>query len=396
MNGSMIGFDTHGQKALAASGGLHLRMFTDLPSVKHIWLSLEASGVGTLYQSFNWCHTWMEHFGHAKGITPCIVVAENQFGDIAFLLPLQLRRSKGISIIEVLSTPQAGYACGVFGRSFIGPSALLWFENYFDHIVDILPPHDVLRLCDAPETISGFENPLLKAGSFAAANQSHIMDLDHDYEFLLLKHRSKDSRRSMRKRDNKLEAEPDLCFDFPVQTDDITMTMNTLFSQQEARMAEFGVHDVFGLQERQFFKSMALPQQGEPLRAFRLRSQNNILAIILVGIRNGTGWALISSMTGGALRKYSPGDYALRQLIKTLCESGARTLDLSAGDTAYKYHWSDRQVPLRLIIRGNTLKGMPIALYFLLREKIKRVGKRTPLLNTLLFSFRKLVKGRGV
>jgi CelD/BcsL family acetyltransferase involved in cellulose biosynthesis len=105
-------------------------------------------------------------------------------------------------------------------------------------------------------------------------------------------------------------------------------------------------------------------------------------------------WALISSMDEGKLVKLSPGDYALRKVFQDLCRLGTGVFDFSAGDSRYKHHWSDRRVPLHFIVRGNSLRGITYAVALLLREKVKRLGKQTPFLNTLLFELRRIVRGR--
>jgi hypothetical protein len=52
-------------------------------------------------------------------------------------------------------------------------------------------------------------------------------------------------------------------------------------------------------------------------------------------------------------------------------------------------------VPLHLIIRCNSIKGLPLALLLLVREKLKRFAKSTPVLNSALFSLRRRLKGRS-
>jgi CelD/BcsL family acetyltransferase involved in cellulose biosynthesis len=103
---------------------------------------------------------------------------------------------------------------------------------------------------------------------------------------------------------------------------------------------------------------------------------------------------MISSLAAGEIRKYSPGDYALRAMIKSLCEDGTAVLDFSAGDSAYKTHWADSCIPLYFIVRASTFAGLPGAVYILMREKVKRIAKRTPVLSATLFKLRRIVCSR--
>ena len=155
---------------------------------------------------------------------------------------------------------------------------------------------------------------------------------------------------------------------------------------------------MFDALEQQFITDLiqAETPEGPLVRPYRLMLDGIILAVMLGAYRHGTYWALISSLAEGELRKYSPGDYALRAMFKSLCEDGTTRLDFSAGDTAYKSNWSDHRFQLYFIVRATSFRGLPFAIGLLLREKIKRIAKTTPVLNTLLFDLRRLLRGQIV
>jgi CelD/BcsL family acetyltransferase involved in cellulose biosynthesis len=396
LNAPMTKSETDFAANIESIGGLRLRLFTDMEAVKPIWLALEATGISTVYQSFVWCRTWLSRVGKARNITPCIVVGENMFGETMFVLPLQFRRKYGVRIVESLTAPQGAYGFGLFNTVFISEQASVWFAAHFDKIAATLPQHDVLHIADVPGSMMSYPSPLMAVRNFPAANHSQIMDLQLDYQALLEQKRSAESRRSMRKRDAKLLTSGRLSFELPAKLEDRKATIKTMLVQQKIRLAEAGVYGVFDDLEQQFITDLIYTQtaEGPLLRPYRLMLDGKILAVMLGAYRHGTYWALISSLVEGDVRKHSPGDYALRAMIKSLCEDGTAQLDFSAGDTAYKSHWTDRRVPLYLIVRAKTLRGLPIAGFLLLREQLKRVAKTTPLLNTLLFSLRRYAFGR--
>ena len=187
-----------------------------------------------------------------------------------------------------------------------------------------------------------------------------------------------------------------MTFGLPLTPEDYDFTLATMFSDQEKRLSEFGVHNVFDQDERRFIFDLAMvtTSEGSFLRPYTLRIDGETQAVMLGAYFKNTYWALVSSLAEGKSRKLSPGDYALRRMIKALCEDGTQKLDFSAGDTAYKLHWSDERIKLFLVLRGNTLKGICAALFMLLREKSKRFVKRTPLINSVAFAARRLLAGR--
>lgn len=397
MNAPLANSETDFAAAAPSVGGLRLRFFTDMEAIKPVWLALEATGISTVYQSFVWCRTWLSRVGKARNITPCIVVGENMFGETMFVLPLQLRHKYRVRIIECLTAPQGAYGFALFNTAFLSAKAGAWFSAHFNSVVAMLPRHDVLHIADIPGRITSYSSPFLSLQTFVAANQSHIMDLQPDYQALLEQKRSAESRRSMRKRDAKLQSSGRLNFELPDKLEERKATIQTMLEQQKARLAEAGVHGVFDDLEQQFITDLIHSQsaEGPLLRPYRLVLDGKILAVMLGAYRHGTYWALISSLAEGDIRKHSPGDYALRAMIKSLCEDGTVRLDFSAGDTAYKWHWSDRRIPLYFIVRATNLRGLPVAGFLLLREKMKRIAKTTPFLNTLVFNLRRYAFGRS-
>jgi CelD/BcsL family acetyltransferase involved in cellulose biosynthesis len=396
MNAPMASSDTGFKTAMPMVGGLRLHVSTEMKDIKPAWLALETYSCSTVYQSYVWCEAWMARVGKAQKVSPCIVSGENVFGEVMFIMPLQLATRWGVKFVEALTSPQGAYGCGLFKDTFVGRPGQEWFLEYLPDVIAALPKHDVFRMANLPNTLMGMPNPLLSTRAFRAANQIHIMDLQPNYQLLLESRRSSDSRRSMRKRDTKLQSLGTLVFDLPVLPEDRLFTLEVMLAQQKDRLAEIGVHNVFNAVEQQFILDLARVQtpEGYFLRPYRLMLNGKILAVMLGAFHHNTYWALISSLSAGEERKFSPGDFALRAMIQNLCESGVVKLDFSAGDTAYKFHWSDQQVPLYFIVRANSLIGLAASCLVLIREKAKRFAKRTPILNSILFGIRRLVSGR--
>jgi CelD/BcsL family acetyltransferase involved in cellulose biosynthesis len=396
MNAPLATSETFEPSAHALAGGMLIRVYDSLSMVETRWRVLQQHGFASIYQNFDWCAAWLSRVGTAHGVTPCIVTGENALGQMHFILPLQVRKRRGFVIVEALTAPQGAYAGLVLNRDFAPKNAGLWFGQYFEHVIGALPRHDVFQLENVTKLVHNIENPLLQARSFRAANQSHIMGLQLDYNALLQAKRSSETRRTLRKRDQKLEASGKLEFGLPVSQTDRDTTLQIMFEHQQQRLQEFGVFDVYDDLEQQFIRDLAKihTSEGPLLRPYRLNLDGKILAVMLGAYYNNTYWALVSSLAPGDLRKLSPGDYALRAMIADLCQDGTSRIDFSAGDTAYKFHWSDAQVPLCLIIRSNSFKGLPLALVLLTREKLKRFAKNTPVLNSALFSLRRRLKGR--
>jgi CelD/BcsL family acetyltransferase involved in cellulose biosynthesis len=397
MNAPTANGDTSQPPVRAVAGGIVIRIHGHLEPIEAAWRHLENEGLATVYQCFDWCSAWVSRVSAVRGVSVCIAVGENALGQTQFILPLQIRTIVGLRVVEALTAPQGAYGGALLHKDFAANRAEAWFREHFETLLAALPQHDVFRLADVQSTILDVPNPLLTVRHFQSANQSHIMALQPDFEAMLQAKRSAKTRRAMRHRDRLLEGAGHLEFDLPLNPVDRETTLLTMFAHQEQRLEEFGVFNVYDDLEMQFVIDLASikTSEGQLLRPYRLRLDGETLAVMLGAYRHNTFWALISSLAPGTQRKLSPGDYALRQKLAALCADGTQRLDFSAGDTAYKFHWSDAQVPLNLIVRANSFKGLPLALAMLLREKLKRFAKQTQGLNSLLFALRRKLRGRS-
>jgi CelD/BcsL family acetyltransferase involved in cellulose biosynthesis len=396
MNVQLSGTDTGLSLRPALIGGMRLRVFECFEDAGDVWRLLEVAGVTTVYQSYAWCKAWHQRIGLTKGSVPCLVVGEDVFGVPCFLLPLQLRTRFGLRVIEVMASPQAAYGFGLFSEEFLSTDGCNWFTDCFADLVAALPRHDVFHLQNLPESIFGYRNPLLGDRSFASANVSHSVQLNADFHTFMSAKRSPESLRSIRKRDANLLALGDLKFELPTLVSEQVATLDIMFEQQAQRLAEFGIRDLYPNLEREFIKDLATVRIGKTplLRPYRLTLDGRVLAVMLGAHFANTYWALISSLAEGVERRLSPGDYALRALFSDLCKDGTERLDFSVGDSAYKHHWSDHTAALHFIVRASSLGGVMLALYLLLREKLKRFAKQTPVISSILMAARRFMAGK--
>jgi CelD/BcsL family acetyltransferase involved in cellulose biosynthesis len=395
MNAPLLHSDTHDATPLCIAGHLRISIYQDIEDIETLWRSMETRAITTAYQSYDWCRLWLEHVGNTLGITPVIVVGNNHFGEPLFILPLQLRKSVGLRVIEALTAPLGAYAFGVFENRFYGSTAHDWFAAHLATIISMLPKHDVFRLADIVETVAGHANPLLAAGFLKAANECHMIDLKTDFDLFYKDKRPGRRRRYLRNRDGKLESMGKLEFTLPTTTPDISKAMQTMFADQEQRLAEAGIRNVFTENEKSFFTELAQcsAQHGKLLQPFALKLDNITLATISGLHFNNTFWALISSLASHDARKHSPGDYALRQVFKVMCERGAQHYDFSVGHADYKEQWSDRRLQLFFILRANSPQGFAMALLMLAKEKTKRLIKTQSIAFTALSFIRRSLRG---
>jgi CelD/BcsL family acetyltransferase involved in cellulose biosynthesis len=287
--------------------------------------------------------------------------------------------------------PQTTYGYGLFDREFL-PRAKSWFSGRGWEIAVLLRA-DALNLAEMPATLHGFPHPLSDWFSCEGANRGYQIHLDSDFQRLYERKRSSATRRSNRKRDNKLAALGELRFGIPETSAHNHDRIDEMFRQQQCRLSERGIHGIFDARDRLFIHRLADAHvNGEPaLLAYNLSIDRRMVAMKLGGVYGKTYWGLISSLDSDFVPHLSPGDAALRRLIAACCEKQLAVLDLASGDASYKAQWADAVIPLHACIRGISLRGYIWAALVTTRLIAKRTVKRSPHLWELAQHLRRLI-----
>jgi CelD/BcsL family acetyltransferase involved in cellulose biosynthesis len=356
---------------------LTLHVYRQLSEIADEWRDFEAEAAGTFYQTHAWCSAWFETSDDTS--EPCVVAGRDRGGELRFLLPLCLRRHHGLVILEWIAMPQTTYGYGLYDREFL-PRARSWFSGRGWEIARQIGRVDALNLGEMPETFHGFPHPLSDWFSCEGANRGYQILLEADYNRLYERKRSSATRRSNRKRDNKLASLGELEFGLPATHSQNHDRIDEMFRQQQRRLSERGIHGVFDARDRRFIHRLADAQHGEgaALLAYNLSIDRRMVAMKLGGRYGNIYWGLISSLESGFAPNLSPGDAALRHLIATCCKERIAVLDLAAGDADYKSHWADVVIPLHACIRGVSPLGYVWAGIAMTCLVAKRTVKRSP------------------
>ena len=374
---------------------LDITVYRDLEAIGPLWTAFQAKAHGTLYQSAIWCRAWFETAGANQNITPLIIVATGQRQQVQFMLPLQVRRQWGVRVLEWLGSPHNNYGCGLYHPDFLG-LARRWFDDNWPELMATAGPYDAIALSDMPDRLNGIGNPMAGIFNLRGANRSYAMRLSADFAAMYKEQRSAGDRRSARKKENGLAQAGAITFGLPDGKDALHGVLDTMFEQQENRLAERGVHDVFGPAERAFIHRIAdLQDERDPVLApYELKCGGETLAVMLGGIFGGTYWALISSLAATDLRRYSPGDIALRRTIEACCQRGLNSFDFSAGTSRYKKSWAGEVIQLHCHLGARNLRGLALTSAIAIKQVLKRRIKETPLVLALANSMRRGLRGR--
>lgn len=377
-----------------AARQLTITVFSSLALLEPLWTAFEQHAHSTFYQSFLWCRAWGETVGKANGIKIRIVTATDRHGKTIFILPLQIRRHFGIRVLEWLGTPHTTYGHGLFAPEFLDEAGG-WLSRYWPEIVKLTGPADAVFLTNMPEILDEKPHPLRQLFNLRGSNRCYRMALNANYDSLLSRKRSKETRRYYRKKERALITLGQLSFDPPATKMETHETLRIMFEQQEKRLGEHGIHGVFGAIERDFIYRLAdLQDQANPVfLPYALKFNDKILAVMLGGVHANAFWAMISSLAETQLRKYSPGDLALRRSIEASCKRGLAHFDFAAGDTPYKMHWADTVTPLHMLLSALNARALPWVWLTCAAIIARRLIKQSPGLRNTAMKLRKILLG---
>jgi CelD/BcsL family acetyltransferase involved in cellulose biosynthesis len=372
-------------------GGLMVSLVRDQSTLAAEWQKFEQVAVGTLYQSYAWCSAWSATVGEGQGVSPLVLVARNNTGEIQFLLPLQIRKRLGVFMLEWQTHPHGNYGFGLFEANFYGNSAK-WFDDNAASLWSMIPEVQLLHLAEMPALWAGQINPLSSQFNLRGPNDSYLITLQADYETLYAERRSKSTRKTIRKRDGHLAELGKLTFGLPRNDTEAHGILDVMFKQQEDRLAESGVYGTFGVNEHNFMHKMIDDKSTESVAVlpYTLKVDDRALSVILCATFQNNCYALITSLAHGPERKYSPGDAALRGVIAAACVERHKLLDLSTGAWDYKLPWADVVLPLHTCLKSTGWRGLPVALYLLNYYGLKRMVKQSPIAKSIAYYVRAL------
>ena len=379
---------------LVDNRAIQLRTFNDFSELETDWRALQARGVCTFYQTYEWCQAWQSSIGLARGFEPCVIAGYYQ-QKLIFILPVAVQKTRGARVLKWIGTGAMTYGMGLYCRDHFNQSSDL--SDLWPQILDVIGGVDGVHLVRQPYNWQGFINPLQFLFTVKSANSSYSMALNSDFETLYQLKRSSSSRRGNRKRDKKLFASGDVQFGLPHTICQSQTLLETMQQQQVDRLSRRGIKGLESKEISAFLSALnglSYQSQNPLLLAYHLTVDGEIAAVMLGASFKNTYWALVSSLTGSTqLQRFSPGDYALRKTISALCENGYASFDFSAGESDYKNHWADGSIDLNETVRITNYKGIVWGVSRLATSIAKRFLKNNKLAFATLSKMRALVFG---
>jgi CelD/BcsL family acetyltransferase involved in cellulose biosynthesis len=365
---------------------LTLDIYSSLDAVENEWRRFEQVAECTPFQTFEWLAAWHRHIGMRDGVVPVIAVGRFADGKTAFILPLAIEPQRSARRLCWLGQELCDYNAPLLARDFSqrvtsGRFLAIWRELRNRMQSDPQRRHDWIEFEKMPETIGVQINPFSYLRVTPNANSAHITQLGDDWETFYRAKRSSATRRRDRAKRKRMSEFGDIRFVTASDADDVCHTLETLMDQKSRSFARKGITNVFARPGyKEFFLDFASnPATRHLAHVSRLEIGPTLAAANFAIAFGDCYYHVLSSYCEGQLTRYGPGSLHLRDLLAYAIKLGLRRFDFTIGDERYKTEWCDLRLKLCDYSAAATWRGWPVSFSSIVRRRIKRFIKQTPL-----------------
>jgi len=357
---------------------LSVEVFDDLAAVEPTWRALEAEGVLSPYQRFD----WMAPFAAAhRAVAPIrVVLMRDATGRALLLLPLALGRSHGVRVATPLGGKQANFHLPVMARGAgrLAPEVLERGLKKAGRLLKV----DAFVFSNLPLSWAGEPNPLARGGR-PSPSLAYRLQLEADGEQTLARALSTSKRRKARTKARGLAALGTVSFRIAREPEEAERILAAFLSQKAERFRQMGIADPFGDEgTRAFLRAAAVERlrSGDPaIELSALLVDDRVAAVFAAAVDRERCSGMFQSYDA-ALSRFSPGELLMLHVIPAQCEAGRTVFDLGVGDDSYKESFCDEVEPLVDAVVPVTPLGRLHARARRASVGLKRWVKQTPAL----------------
>jgi CelD/BcsL family acetyltransferase involved in cellulose biosynthesis len=374
--------------APAAARAFKVEAVRDLAAVESLWRGLEADGVASPYQRFDWQRAYIETMRDSAGFEPCVVLVRDATGRPCLLLPLGIARRHGLSVASPIGGKHANYHLPLMGSPLPSPSGLRALLRDAGRSLGI----DAYAFASLPLAWNGLANPLAEGGRPSPSN-GYRLTLDSDGESTLQRALSKDARKKLRQKDKKLRELGAVSHRVARTPEDLDAILSAFLAQKRERFREMGIPNPFEDGSTQSFlraACLAGLDQGRPaIELHALMIGERALAVFGGAIDAARCCGMFTSFDPGPeIARSSPGELLMLDVIRHQCRQGRRVFDLGVGEARYKNSLCDEVEALVDVTLPVTARGHLYAATLAGYLGLKRTVKQTPWLWQLFTRLR--------
>nr|WP_245355524.1 GNAT family N-acetyltransferase [Rhizobium leguminosarum] len=328
-----------------AMAEVDIEVFDAMQPLEDDWRALERDNLQSLHQSYDWCTAWVSAFQR-----PLAILKGTYAGQTAFILPVEIIRSRGLATAKFIAADHSNINTGLFSESFAEAGGAIDPGKFAGQFQQALKGRaDLLLLQNIPLEWRGRQTPL--AGLPMVQNQNHAYQLPFFsvFEETLKQLNAKNRRKKFRVQSKRLEAAGGFEYLIPETSEEQHRLLDIFFHLKSVRFASLGLPDVFADKETRAFLHGLLDKVDDTGRYFglqmhvlRLKGENEgrIAAISGISRKGDHIICQFGAIDEELVPDTSPGEFLYWQTISGLHGKGVALFDFGLGDQTYKRSWA--------------------------------------------------------
>lgn len=374
-------------------GRISIELHDGFEELRPDWTKLEQSGVGSLYQRFDWVMSWTKNVAGPARIQPRIAIGRVENKPV-FILPLGLRKRGPFTVATWLGDSHSNFHMGLFSKSFIQNARRQDVNDIMDCVVDLMGSVDVVEMCCQPVVWQGFTNPFTFLDWQESHNHGYALDLSEGFDIAINRKNGSRKRKKHRWQQNKLREVGGAQLRLASSEVEVDAMLDTSFNQMAARFDRAGIWNRFaddGIDT--FFRESAKASLGEAepqIMIYGLEIDGKLRATFAGGINSGQFSGCFISLADDEYSYVSPGELIIHLVIQDCCDRGLQTFDLGRGEERYKSSWCDTTITMFETNKAISYWGIGFAAY----ERGKLAAKRLVRNNQATWNFAKKVRAK--
>ncbi|MDH6230488.1 CelD/BcsL family acetyltransferase involved in cellulose biosynthesis [Mesorhizobium soli] len=325
-------------------GDFEVETFVQPSDIEREWRQLEASGVATIFQRYDWVDAYVRHVLPHEDARPAIVLGRLD-GNPAFILPLAISRVGLARIASWIGGKHSGYNFGLWSPKAAAVMACRPRAEIETMLGSMLEGADCVVLGRTPKIHNGIPQPLSPLQSSTSSTEGYSFDIDGGFGAVLAKGNSGTRTRKIQRRERRMAEAGALQYRMLRDPAQAGAALDFFSEHKALRLADQGQPNSFaepGVTD--FFRELlerSETMQEPLLEMAELSVDGKTRAVIGSGVHNGRVNVYFMTFASDELAAYSPGRVLTFRHIEDSCERGIAAYDLGVGYEDYKTHWCD-------------------------------------------------------
>ncbi|HYH19469.1 MAG TPA: GNAT family N-acetyltransferase [Azospirillum sp.] len=321
-----------------------------------LWRRFEAEACCLPFQCASWSGTILETLGRDAPVRPVIALVTDGGGAPLMLVPLMVRRTHGLSVLEFIDFGLADYNAPLIRADFARQLAGGGFPPLWRQLIAAIGGVDAVTVDKIPETIGPVPNPFMQLGPRHDGDSFQVVGQGSFADYLTTRSPSLVSNSKVKRRRLARLGHVDLRV--ARTAEEIDRVVATVIAQKSRRYEMTGRSDLMRQDaRRRFYETIARREaDGGLVHLSALCLDGDIVAAHLgLAFRERFYWVVPTF--DDRLARCSPGRLLMLDLMEWAFGAGFAEFDFTCGNDPYKHDWANRISPLHTLKEGLTPAG---------------------------------------